>query len=190
MDKVFPGLIRLMVLRWGGFPGDSVGGGPACNAGGTVDLGSVPGSGRFSGGGRGNPLQDSCLENPTDRGAWRAMVHGVAKVPKSDTAEKLSTCVWTHSDTSLTRWPQSLPEDTLIRVYPGLSGRPDTMASILTRGTQAEPGQGSGGLVKLELYPGATRPPARMQGHQGREGQEDPPLWPLETLLGSPATRG
>ena len=118
------------------------------------------------------------------------MVHGVAKVPKSDTAEKLSTCVWTHSDTSLTRWPQSLPEDTLIRVYPGLSGRPDTMASILTRGTQAEPGQGSGGLVKLELYPGATRPPARMQGHQGREGQEDPPLWPLETLLGSPATRG
>ena len=46
------------------------------------------------------------------------------------------------------------------------------VASILTRGTQAEPGQGSGGLVKTEVYPGATRPPARTQGHRGREGQE------------------
>ena len=49
---------------------------PACNAG---DLGSIPGSGRFPGGGNGNPLQYCCLENPTDRGAWRATVHGVAK---------------------------------------------------------------------------------------------------------------
>ena len=36
------------------------------------DLGSVPGSGRSPGGGHGNPLQYSCLENPMDRGAWRA----------------------------------------------------------------------------------------------------------------------
>ena len=43
------------------------------------DLGSVPGSGRSPGGGHGNPLQCSCLENPMDRGAWRATVHGVAK---------------------------------------------------------------------------------------------------------------
>ena len=48
----------------------------ACNAG---DLGSIPGLGRSSGEGTGNPLQYSCLENPTDRGAWRATVHGVAK---------------------------------------------------------------------------------------------------------------
>ena len=48
----------------------------ACNAG---DTGSIPGSGRFPGGGRGNPLQYSCLENPMDRGAWRATAHGVAK---------------------------------------------------------------------------------------------------------------
>ena len=43
------------------------------------DLGSIPGSERSPGGGNGNPLQYSCLENPTDRGAWRTAVHGVAK---------------------------------------------------------------------------------------------------------------
>ena len=43
------------------------------------DVGSVPRSGRFSGEGNGNPLQYSCLGNPMDRGAWRAIVHGVAK---------------------------------------------------------------------------------------------------------------
>ena len=48
----------------------------ACNEG---DLGSIHGLGRSPGGGDGNPLQYSCLENPTDRGAWRATVHRVAK---------------------------------------------------------------------------------------------------------------
>ena len=43
------------------------------------DTGSAPGSGRSPGGGQGNPLQYSCLENPTDRGAWQAGDHGVAK---------------------------------------------------------------------------------------------------------------
>ena len=43
------------------------------------DEGSTPGSGRSPGGGNGNPLQYSCLENPMDRGAWWAVVHGVAK---------------------------------------------------------------------------------------------------------------
>ena len=49
------------------------------NAGDIRDLGSIPGLGRSPGGGHGNPLQYSCLENPMDRGAWRATVHGVAK---------------------------------------------------------------------------------------------------------------
>ena len=48
----------------------------AFNAG---DVGSIPGSGRSPGGGIGNPLQYSCLENPMDRGAWRATVHVVTK---------------------------------------------------------------------------------------------------------------
>ena len=48
----------------------------ACNAG---DPGSIPGLGRSHGKGNGNPLQYSCLENPTNKGAWRSTVHGVAK---------------------------------------------------------------------------------------------------------------
>ena len=44
-----------------------------------VDLGSIPGSGRFPGEGNGNLLQYSCLENTMDGGAWQATVHGVAK---------------------------------------------------------------------------------------------------------------
>ena len=51
----------------------------ACNAGDAGDAGSIPGSGRSPGGGHGNPPQYSCLENPMDRGAWRATVHGMAK---------------------------------------------------------------------------------------------------------------
>ena len=57
-------------------PGGSDANASACNAG---DLGSVPESGRSPGEGNGNPLQYSCLENPMDRGAWWAIVHGVAK---------------------------------------------------------------------------------------------------------------
>ena len=49
---------------------------PIDNAG---DEGSIPGSGGSTGEGNGNPLQYSCLENPKDRGAWQATVHGVAK---------------------------------------------------------------------------------------------------------------
>ena len=49
------------------------------NAGDIRDVGSIPGLGRYPGGGNGNPLQYSCLENPMDRGAWRATVHGVTK---------------------------------------------------------------------------------------------------------------
>ena len=51
------------------FPGGSVVKNPPANAG-DGDVGSIPGSGRFPGGGNGNTLQYSCLENPMDRGAW------------------------------------------------------------------------------------------------------------------------
>ena len=53
---------------------------PPANAG---DLGLIPGSGRSPGGRNGNPLQYFCLENPMDRGAWHAIVSGIAK--ESDT---------------------------------------------------------------------------------------------------------
>ena len=52
---------------------------PPVNAGDAGDTGSIPGSGRSPRGENGNTLQYSCLENPLDRGAWRAAVHRVAK---------------------------------------------------------------------------------------------------------------
>ena len=60
-----------------GFLGGSVVKNPSVNAG---DVGSITGLGRSPGKENGNPLQYSCLENPADRGAWRATVHGVARV--------------------------------------------------------------------------------------------------------------
>ena len=52
----------------------------SANTGDIRDPGSVPGSGRYSGEGNGNPLQYSCLENPMDRGVWQAIVHGSQRV--------------------------------------------------------------------------------------------------------------
>ena len=62
--------------QWPGFSGGSVGKESTFSAG---DAGLIPGLGRSPGGGRGNPLQDSCLENPMDRGAWWATVQRVVK---------------------------------------------------------------------------------------------------------------
>ena len=61
------------------FPGGAVVKNLPTNAGDIRDRGSIPGSGRSPGEGNGNPLQYSCLENPMDRGAWQATVHGVTK---------------------------------------------------------------------------------------------------------------
>ena len=70
--------LNLYVLFWGEKKSsfEVVGKEFACSA---RDLGSIPVLGRSPGGGHGNPLRYSCLENPMDRGAWRAVVHGVAK---------------------------------------------------------------------------------------------------------------
>ena len=53
---------------------------PPANVGDSGDSGLIPGSGRYTGVGNGNPLQYSYLENPMDRGSWWATVHGVAKI--------------------------------------------------------------------------------------------------------------
>ena len=69
-----------LVLRLMSISGQAVVKNPPTNAG---DTGLIPRSGRFPGEGNGNPLHYSCLENPTDRGAWRAIVYGVTT--ESDT---------------------------------------------------------------------------------------------------------
>ena len=73
---------RLIAMPWTNYLGSQVVlvvKNPPANAGDLRDAGSIPGSGRCPGGGNGNPLQYSCLENPMDRGAWRATVHRVTK---------------------------------------------------------------------------------------------------------------
>ena len=67
------------VSSFPGFPGGSAIENLPAKTGDARDTGLIPGSGRSSGGGNGSPLQYSCLENPMDRGAWRAIVHRVAK---------------------------------------------------------------------------------------------------------------
>ena len=64
-----------------GSPGGAAGGSPTCRPMQVDirDVGSIPGLGRSTGGGHGNPLQYSCLENPMDRGTWWAAVHRVAR---------------------------------------------------------------------------------------------------------------
>ena len=78
-DVVSQGLHRSRSGLLNDFPGSSVGKESTCNAGDTGDEGSIPGWGRSPGEGNDNPLQYSCLENPMDRGACRATVHGVTK---------------------------------------------------------------------------------------------------------------
>ena len=99
------GLFRLSVFSWCDFVRLYVsrraspqlrGKTPACSAGGAGDTGSVPALGRSPGGGNGNLLQYSCLENPMDRGAWWATVHRVTKSQtwlKQLTIAKHTACV-------------------------------------------------------------------------------------------------
>ena len=64
---------------------------PPANIGDIRDVSSIPGLGRSPGGEQSNPLQYSCLENPMDRGAWRAMVHTVTQSDTTDATEH--TCM-------------------------------------------------------------------------------------------------
>ena len=79
------------VCDWG-FPGGSVVKNPPAKLGSAGDVGSIPGLGISPGGGHGNPLQYSCLENPMDKGAWQAAAHRVTQSQtqlRSDLAHKI-----------------------------------------------------------------------------------------------------
>ena len=79
-------IISSFPINSGGFPGGSAAQNPPANA---RDENLIPGSGKYPGGEHGNPLQYFCLGSPMNRGAWRAIVHGIAK--ESDMTEWLST---------------------------------------------------------------------------------------------------
>ena len=74
------------------FPGGTSGKNPPANTGDTGDVGSILGSGSSPGGGHGNPLHYSCLENPMDRGAWGVTAHGVAKFQTQLKRPRTHTC--------------------------------------------------------------------------------------------------
>ena len=79
------------------------------------DRGSILGLGRFSGEGNGKPLQYSCLENPMERKAWRATIHGVAK-SQSDTTEWLTLLMAICGITSgiSDSWPKTCPGSSVL----------------------------------------------------------------------------
>ena len=90
--------------------------------GGTGDTGLILGSGRSHGGGNGNPLQYSCLENPMDRGAWQVMVHGVAKSQTRDSTK------WINVHTPYYCPPSALEVGSSLKEWTA-GGRPDSQTS-------------------------------------------------------------
>ena len=84
---------RIFALR--GFPDCPRDKEPAANVGDIGDMGSIPGSGRFLGGGYRNPRQYSCLEHPVDRGPWWATVHRVTKSGTQMKGLSTHTCICT-----------------------------------------------------------------------------------------------
>ena len=95
------------------------------------DMGSTPGLERSPGRGNGNPLQYSCLENPMDRGAWPATVHGVAK---SDTTEQLHSLCFKAG--GLPRWLSGKKQSAV--------NAGDTGDTGLIPGLERSPGRGIG----------------------------------------------
>ena len=119
LQYCFHSLIQLFVehlLCAMGFPDGASGKETTANAEEIRDVGSIPGLGRSPGGGHGNPLWYSCLENPMDREVWWATVHSVTK--SQTRLKRLSThalvctknCLesWGHSNKSRTLSSQSL----------------------------------------------------------------------------------
>ena len=148
-------------------------------------MGSIPGSGRSPGGGHGHPLQYSCLENPTDGGAWRAAVHGAGHnwgdLPHTHTHTlQEGSGVWPGQGwVQLSIVHSLIPRSTLItaiRLEPAFQKSP----------LSALPGQehqrgGPGWEVRSPLH----LPPSisQTQPHKGRWGLPNKQLWTLPQAL-------
>ena len=132
-----------------GFPGGSDGKASACNVG---DPGSIPGSGRSSEDGNGNPLQYPCLENPMDGRALYATVHGVSK-SQTQLSDFTHTVLTVQADIpswrkKIMKWSRKL-EKLCIR-----SRRRKHCRDAVGRGRSWEPGRREAGESS-----GAQRPP-------------------------------
>ena len=92
---------KLSKYHFKGLPGQLSSKESARRAGDTEDVGSIPWLERCPGGENGNLLQYSCLENPVDRGAWQARVHGIAKSQTGLSAHAHTPHTHTHTHTSL-----------------------------------------------------------------------------------------
>ena len=125
-----------------GFPGGISGKEPPANAEDLRDAGSIPGSGRSPRGGHGNPLQCSFLENPMDRGAWWATVHGVAK--SQTRLKQLSTHPHAKVNLNLTcyknnsKWIISEMCKTLRRKHRRKSSWPEIRQRVLRSATKTQ----------------------------------------------------
>ena len=121
------------------------------------DQGSIPGSGRSPGEGNDNPLQCSCLENPMDRGAWQATVHGVAK-----RRTRLSDFTFTFSEEELNTYSNKYGHNRASRVALVVKNPPanaeDVRKAGSIPGSGRSPGEGHG---KPLQYPCLENPMSR-----------------------------
>ena len=129
-----------------GFPGGSVIKNPPANAG---DMGSISESGRSSGGGNGNPVQYSRLENPKDRGTWWATVSGVTK-------SRLWLSEHTHAQQMLVSWSSKAGTDLTLE---SLSIHHWSLAGVKKKRILPAQNEGDGGHGKKGSHQPASRIP-------------------------------
>ena len=148
-----------------------VGKNPPANAGSMRDAGSVPGSGRSPGGVHGNPLQDSCLENPMDRGASWVTVRGVTKSQTRQSNEHFHFSLLSKYSHTLKYWQvrASTYNFWVDGTIQCMSKRKTQAALLLRTGSQWESLQFSGNEILLGSSPGWIQgfPPDNGVGEKG-----------------------
>ena len=103
-EIILPTKVLVVKVSPGGFSGGPSGEEPTCQGRRCRDRGWIPGLRRSPGGGNGNLLQYSCLENPVDRGAWKGTVHSVTKSPKAQKTQLKQLSTYAHGFSSSHVW--------------------------------------------------------------------------------------